>query len=425
MQDRLLVNFYLYFRVSLTIFMSVEITLIILSSLVVFSYLFDLVAKQFKIPSVILLLLSGIGLHYLSDFFKFPTPDFAPILPLVGTIGLILIVLEGALELKIEKSNLSLIRRSSGSAFFILIITSVSLALFYYFFTGQDFRTILINAIPLGIISSAIAIPSARVLPAERKDFIVYESSLSDIFGVILFNFMLTNQVVNGNSFLRLGWQTILILIISGLFCLALLYLLKRITHHLKFFLIIAMLILIYAIGKHYHLPTLVIVLAFGLFLNNLHWINNPVFSRIFAYENFTKDLTQLTQLSGESAFIVRTFFFLIFGFTLNVESLFHLDILRNGLIIIVIIYLIRIIYQKIFVRSATIAEYFLAPRGLISILLFFSIPEDLKLKGLGDGLLFFVILATSVIMTLGFFTIKKKPAESAEQKAVDTPVQH
>jgi hypothetical protein len=47
-----------------------------------------------------------------------------------------------------------------------------------------------------------------------------------------------------------------------------------------------------------------------------------PSFQQNFAYDNFNKDLTQLTQLSGESAFIVRTFFFLIFGFTLNVQSL-------------------------------------------------------------------------------------------------------
>ncbi|MBL7870229.1 MAG: cation:proton antiporter [Cyclobacteriaceae bacterium] len=403
--------------------MSVEIILIILSSLVVFSYLFDLVARQFKIPSVILLMLSGIGLHYLSDLLELPKLNFGPILPLVGTIGLILIVLEGALELKLERNNLGLIRRSLGSAFFILILTSVSLALFYYFTTGQDFRTIFINAIPLGVISSAIAIPSAGVLSPERKDFIIYESSLSDIFGIILFNFMISNQTVNANSFFRLGWQTVLILVLSLLFCLALLYLLKRITHHLKFFLIIAMLILIYAIGKYYHLPTLVIVLAFGLFLNNLHWIEHPTFKRIFSYDNFAKDLTQLTQLSGESAFIVRTFFFLIFGFTLNVESLFNLEVLRNGLIIIFIIYLIRIIYQKIFVRAATMAEYFLAPRGLISILLFFSIPDTLRLKGLGDGLLFFVILATSVIMTFGFFSLpKKKSVETPRQNSSDSP---
>jgi cell volume regulation protein A len=129
--------------------------------------------NSFKIPSVILLLLSGIGLRYVSNLFDFPTPDFAPILPLVGTIGLILIVLEGALELKLEKDNIGLIRRSLGSAFFILIITSVSLALFYYFISGEDFRIILINAIPLGIISSAIAIPSASV-PFCRAEGVYY-----------------------------------------------------------------------------------------------------------------------------------------------------------------------------------------------------------------------------------------------------------
>jgi len=389
--------------------MSVEIILIILSSLVIFSYLFDLTAKNFKIPSVILLLLSGIGLRYLADFFSFKTPDFTPILPLVGTIGLILIVLEGSLELKLEKEKSGLIKKSLGSAFFILIITSSGIALFFYYLTGENFRTCFLNAVPLGVISSAIAIPSANTLPVNRKDFIVYESSLSDIFGIMLFNFMITNDSINATSFLNLTWQTILILVISGLFCLVLLYLLKRITHHLKFFLIIAMLILTYAIGKFYHLPTLVIVLAFGLFLNNLQWIRHLKFRQIFEYENFNKDLQQLTQLTGESAFLVRTFFFLIFGFTLEVNSLLHLNVLLNGAVIILVIYFVRIIYQKIFVSTASWAEYFLAPRGLISILLFFSIPDDLKLNGLENGMLFFVILTSSLIMSFGLLGVRDK----------------
>jgi len=389
--------------------MSVEIVLIILSSLVIFSYLFDLIAKQFKIPSVILLLLSGIGIRYAVDLFKIPSLDFTPILPIVGTVGLILIVLEGALELKLEREKSGMIKQSLGSAFFILIITSGLIGLFFFYLTREDLRICLLNAVPLGIISSAIAIPSASALPAQRKDFIIYESSFSDIFGIVLFNFMITNQTINASAFLKLGWETILILFLSGLFCLVLLYLLKRITHHLKFFLIIAVLILVYAIGKLFHLPTLVIVLAFGLFLNNIHWIRNAWFMHTFKYDNFYKDLTQLTQLSGESAFLVRTFFFLIFGFSLEIESLLRFDVLRNGAIIVLVIYIVRIVYQKIFVPKASIAELFLSPRGLISILLFFSIPEAEKLKGLDNGLLFFVILATSVIMTFGLLASREK----------------
>lgn len=393
--------------------MPVEIILIILSSLVVFSYVFDLAAKRFRVPSVILLLLSGIGLRYVADFFKITTLNFNSVLPLIGTVGLILIVLEGSLELKLEKSKSQLIKSSLASAFFILLFTTTSIATFFYYLSGEQFRQCFLNAVPLGIISSAIAIPSAVVLSNRRKDFIVYESSLSDIFGIILFNFMLANEAIEASSFFRLGWQTMLILILAGLFCLGLLYLLKRITHHLKFFLIISMLMLVYGIGKYYHLPTLVIVLAFGLFLNNLQWIKYEWFKRIFTYDNFAKDLNQLTQLSGESAFIVRTFFFLIFGFTLDIDTLLHLEVLQWGLVIIVLIYLIRIIYQKLFISTASWAEIFLSPRGLISILLFFSIPQEQKLEGLTNGLLFFVILATSAIMALGLLTSNEKKAES------------
>jgi len=398
--------------------MSVELILIVLSALVIFSYLFDLIAKQFKIPSVILLLLSGIGLRYLAGWLEIPIPNFEPILPLVGTIGLILIVLEGALELKLEQEKATIIKSSLGSAFFILILTSTGLALFYHYWTGADFKTSFLNAVPLGVISSSIAIPSAATLPVARKDFIVYESSMSDIFGIILFNFLLANETIGVNSFLRLGWQTILILLISVAFCLMLLYLLKRITHHLKFFLIIAVLILVYAIGKHYHLPTLVIVLAFGLFLNNLHWIRFAWFKAVFKYDNFYKDFNQLNQLSGESAFTVRTFFFLIFGFTLDVSSLFNLSVLTNGGIIVTIIYVVRIVYQKFFVPQAGVAEYFLSPRGLISILLFFSIPESQKLPAIENSLLFFVILATSLIMTFGLVSVRKEQ----NSQPVNTP---
>lgn len=392
--------------------MSVEVVLIVLSSLVICSYVFDLLAKQFKIPSVILLLTSGIGLSYLAILLEIRKPNFTPILPLIGTVGLILIVLEGALELKLEREKAGLIKKALASALFILMLTTTAIAVFFHFLTGEELRVCFLNATPLGIISSAIAIPSASILSPNRKDFIVYESSFSDIFGIILFNFMIANETITGYSFLKLGWSSLVVLALSVAFCMALLYLLKRITHHLKFFLIIAMLILVYAIGKYYHLPTLVIVLAFGLFLNNLHWIRYPWFSRIFKYENFHKDFHQLAQLSGESAFIVRTFFFLIFGFTLDVDSLLHLDVLRNGLIILAIIYIVRIVYQKFFVPKASWAEFFLSPRGLISILLFFSIPEELKLPGLSDGLLFFVILASSLVMTFGLLATRKEPAD-------------
>jgi hypothetical protein len=64
------------------------------------------------------------------------------------------------------------------------------------------------------------------------------------------------------------------------------------------------------------------------------------------------------------------------------------------------LIYLIRVSYQKIFIRNNSWAEILTSPRGLISILLFFGIPVEMQLSAVSDGLLFFIILATSLIMT-------------------------
>lgn len=67
--------------------------------LVILAYLFDLTSSKTKIPSVILLLVLGWGLHQIAGYFSLSVPDLSPALPILGTVGLILIVLEGALEL--------------------------------------------------------------------------------------------------------------------------------------------------------------------------------------------------------------------------------------------------------------------------------------------------------------------------------------
>lgn len=389
--------------------MSAEIILIALSSVVILSYLFDIIARRFRIPSVILLLFSGIGLRYLTTAFEINMPNFQSILPVLGTVGLILIVLEGALELKLEKSKSKIISSAFYSAIFILILSTAGIALFLSYWSGQDFHLCFINSIPLGVISSAIAIPSASVLSEAKKDFVVYETSFSDILGIVLFNFILSNEIINGNSFLQLGYQTVIIVAMSGIFCLALLYFLKRITHHLKFFLILAVLIFVYALGKYYHLPTLIIVLAFGLFMNNLHWIKSTWFNKTFQYDGFTKDFHLLSQISGESAFIVRTFFFIIFGYSLQLDSVLQFEVIEIGAIIILLIYAVRIVYQKTLIREISWAEILTSPRGLISILLFFSIPAEKQLAVVSDGLLFFIILVTSLIMTFALVANREK----------------
>lgn len=383
--------------------------LIILSGLVIFSYLFDMIAKKTKIPSVLLLLFLGIGLKQIVTYFGMQTFDFLTVLPTLGTVGLILIVFEGALDLKYDQDKNKLIKQTIFTAVVILLATTAAITFILHELTSQTYYLCFVNAIPFSVISSSIAIPSAANIGRKYREFVIYESSFSDIAGIILFNFAISNDNFNVSAFASLGVELVLIFLFASASCLLLLYLIGKISHHVKFFLIISILVLVYAIGQSYHLSALIIVLAFGLFLNNADEIRIPLFRKYFIYPNLSKDLVQLNQLSAESAFLMRTFFFIIFGFTIVIDQFQDITLLQYGLLILVATYLIRLLYLKFVARVPISPILFITPRGLISILLFYNLPKEMRINGVETGLLFLMILSTSVIMSLGLLSAKKE----------------
>jgi len=394
-------------------------TLIILSGLVIFSYLFDLLSGKTKIPSVILLMCLGIGIKQLLDYFNFTAFNFTNILPTLGTLGLVLIVFEGALELRYSRDKNSVIKKSFFSALIILLATSVLITGIIYYISGQSFYLCFVNAIPFCVISSAVAIPAASNMSKEKKEFIVYESSFSDILTVVLFNFMINNQQISISSFTKLGAEMGVITLVVICSCLLLLYLIGRLTHHVKSFLVISILILVYSIGQLFHLSSLIIVLALGLFLNNASQIRFPPFRKYFIYPKLRYDIKQLFQLSAESAFLMRTFFFIMFGYTMDIYQLQNWSVLLSGGAMLVAIYLVRFIYIKLVSKTDMMPELVLIPRGLISVLLYYSLPPAMKIKGVETGLLFVVILGTSVILSLGLL-VTKRQAISTKQGVGD-----
>ena len=137
------------------------------------------------------------------------------------------------------------------------------------------------NAIPFCVISSAIAILSVRNLSSHNKEFVIYESSLSDILGVLLFNFLALNETIDRFSFGNFALQLLIITVVSFIATIGLSFLLTKIEHHIKFVPIILLVVLIYAVSKIYHLPGLIFILIFGLLIGNLDelkrfkWIEN------------------------------------------------------------------------------------------------------------------------------------------------------
>ncbi len=395
------------------------ITITVISTiciLLLLAYLFDLTSAKTKIPSVILLLLLGIGVKQISAFFHLEVPNLSPVLPILGTIGLILIVLEGALELEINKSKISTIANSSFIAFFPMLIFSLGLAYAFQFFENIGFKIALANAIPFAIISSAIAIPSARNLLIKNKEFVTYESSLSDIFGVIFFNFITLNDTIGADSAGYFFIELLIILIISFIATLLLALFLDKIKHHIKFLPIIILIILIYTFSKIFHLPALIFIMLFGLFIGNIDELRHIKFFQRFNPINFSLEVKKFKELTTEFAFLVRSLFFLLFGYLIKLSEILNTDTIIWALGITIGIFLLRVLFLKLF-KFRLSPLVFIAPRGLITILLFLSIPLTQQIEIVNRSLIIQVIVLSAMVMMIGLMKHKKQEVENSEVK--------
>lgn len=381
--------------------MNTALQLILICGIIIIAYLIDVLARRSKIPAVLFLIILGILLRQVSDYFKLINFDFKIVIPALGTFGLILIVFEGALELDYQKQKNRIIRNAFISSLVILIVTASAITFLLVKVTGQSLHLCLVNAIPLSIISSAIAIPSVVQLSGKTREFITYESTFSDILGIILFNYAMLYSELNFQLFTRLGSELLLVTIMSLSVCLLLLFLLKSISHHVKFILIITVMVFMYALGKYFHLSSLILVLIFGLFLKNLHLIKWPVFQKHFTYEHFNKDFSLLHQITAEGVFLIKTFFFVIFGFIIDFTELNELNTISISLLIILIIFLVRAPLIRL-ITGKYLPETFISPRGLITILLYLSLPEEFRISQVSSGVLFLTVLISGFMMLLG-----------------------
>ncbi|MEO8253397.1 MAG: cation:proton antiporter [Flavobacterium sp.] len=394
--------------------------IISLCILLLVSYLFDLTASKTKIPSVILLLILGWIVKEITDFFLIQLPDMSSVLPILGTIGLILIVLEGSLELELNKSKMSLIKKSALGSFIPLIVMAFTLAYLLYYYSGYDFKTCLSNAIPFCIISSSVAIPSVRTLRQNQKEFIIYESSLSDIFGVIFFNFVAFNASFGLKTFGYFCLEILIIIIISLVATILLSFLLNKIDHHIKFVPIVLLIILIYEISKIFHLPALVFIMVFGLSIGNLDELKQYAWTRRIRLDSLNKEVHKFKELIIEGTFLVRALFFLLFGYLIKTSEIINPDTIFWALGIVGIILLIRFLQLKIS-KIPLSPLVFVAPRGLITILLFLSIvPED-QIYLVNKSLIIQVILLTAIVMMLGIMltSINRKKTLDENRKLI------
>jgi len=400
--------------------LSTEWLLIALGGIIVISYLFSIISNYIRVPSVLLLLMAGMALREMAKAYEWHIPLPAHAVDFLGAIGLVMIVLEAGLDLKLGRDKLPLISRSFFAAFFILVLSVTAISAALYYLLQQPVRDCIVYAIPLSIMSSSIVIPSLHHLTNRKKEFLVYEASFSDILGIIMFNYFTGSEILSITAVSTFFLNIFIAVILSVIFSVLLFVILAKSKLNVKFFLVFALLIILYEGGKLMSLPSLIIILVFGLLMNNWKLIRLPKIRALFFNDRVNEATHLLHSITAESSFLIRTFFFLLFGFSINIQAIFASEIILVGSIIVGILVVIRFLYLRFLLKESVYPEVFFVPRGLITVLLFYKIPASYHPEKLQGGILFFIVIVTSLIMMSGMLFYRKKEQDIVVDELVE-----
>lgn len=389
--------------------------IIIASIVIILSFFFGEISRKTNIPSVLMLIVLGVVMGLIMEVNELDKPDFFPILEVLGIVGLIMIVLEAALELELKREKMIPILNALVVALIGLIASTwVAVVILRYFLPEMSELSAWLYATPLSVLSSSIIIPSVTGLNNLKREFHIYESTFSDIIGILLFYFLAgqveTTEHAHSNGgisqfFIYLS-LTIAISFIAGY---ALILIFQNIRSNVKLFLLISVLLLLYAVGKQMHLSSLLMILIFGLIIGNIKLFFQGRMSKWLDLSKAKQIYQDLHIVTMETAFVVRTFFFVIFGLTINLFSLVNLEVAAISALILLSIYAIRFVVMRVFIGSDIVTQLFIAPRGLITILLFYAIPKEAQIESFEPGVLLFIIIATSLIMSFSLIYDKNR----------------
>ena len=117
-------------------------------------------------------------------------------------------------------------------------------------------------------------------------------------------------------------------------------------------------------------------------------------------------------------------FFFVLFGFTVLIAEVAHVNVLLLGALLLAVTYLMRAVFLSWALRMDLKPLLYVTPRGLISILLYFSLPQELRMSSVGLGLLFVMVLTTCVVMALGLLGATTEKSEGVAAATASEPQQ-
>lgn len=348
--------------------------ILIVSVFLLLAFAVERVSALLRIPSVIVLVGLGFIAKPLLGVLGYRLDGVNVLVPVLGAVGLILIVLEGAFDIELRRDRLPLACRAFGMALAGLLFYTAVFAALAMLVLGWPLFTALLLAVPFAIISSAVAIPSSQSQPGTVREFVVYESSISDILGVLLFFAVMNSGGTAGGLLSGLIGGGVLSLLLSAVCSVGLVFVLMRVDGHIRFVPLLAGLFGLYAVGELLHLSPLIMVLLFGLVLNNPRLIARIPGLRGWMDDSYDTTLDQFKVLVQELTFAVRGVFFILLGYWTELADLLAWQAWLTAALALAVIYGGRRLLLTLARQQAAEVLLWFAPRGLITVLLFLNV---------------------------------------------------
>ena len=394
---------------------SAPILLLAASVVIILGVLGEAFFKKTGIPDIAFLMVLGV---VIGPVFGIIQPEAViEIVPYFAALALIIIMFDGGYNLHIG----NVLKTAHFAIVLVILGFAVSVgivAAFGHYGLGWEWiDSILLGAI-VGGSSSIIVFGLVRKLRIsdEAKSMLSFESALTDIFATII-AFILFEAILSGQFNLDLLGQTIGRAIAVGLILgfgvgIPWMFFISKLTNaQHNYMLTLGVLFLLFFLANSFGESGALTALVFGLMLGNKKYLVQKLKIKL-------PDNTIDNSLHRQVTFIVRAFFFVFVGL---LASFGQIEYVIFGIMAAVAIYAGRVIIThtalvKGFSKLDKKVTSVMIPRGLAAAVLA-TIPLTMGLQN-GEAypqIIFFIILTSVIITTIGLGGAKKIPPPEGE----------
>ena len=381
----------------------------LVSAIIIVGFLGELFFKRTGVPVFVFLILIGIFIGPVLNFF--PRSSIVPSLGVFAELTLLMVLFYGGMDTRIGA-----VMRGGGRAFLQVVIyvlgSTIAIAFVVHFVLGWSLISSFIFASMVGgETTAAVVIPLSRSLrlPEVTVAFLTLESAMNSILSIVLF-FAFVGAFQTGST----NWPSTLStiaanfsvgIVLGGALSIAWVFILHRYQDRkYTYVLTLGLMFATYAISSRLGGSGELSVLVFGIVLGNYALLNR------FLNRKFSMDVLQerLGIFQEEISFLMETLFFVFLGlaFEITTSQIAGNLLIGGGVVLILIVF--RIMATTASTKGSELARdrnqiILMCAQGLTpATLAIIAVNLGLPNADYALNIVTYVILITNVIAAVG-----------------------